>query len=273
MKVTLLGTGCPPPNPRRRGPATLLEAGAARFLVDAGSGVAVRLQQAGQRVGELRRVLLTHLHSDHVIDLGHLVLTRWIVGENAPLEVYGPAGTADHVERLLALWAWDVEVRRAHMEEREPPRVRVTEIEAGVVLREAGVTVTAFPVEHAPVKPAFGFRFDGAGRSVAISGDTRPCESLVRHAREVDLLVHECTDAVHAAWMPGGGWPSREAKVRALAAYHTSPDEVGEVARRAGARTLVLTHLMPGSEPADLAARAARQFAGRIVVGEDLLEV
>jgi ribonuclease Z len=160
----------------------------------------VQLHRAGIRPSQLHRVLLTHLHSDHVIDLGHLVLTRWIVGEYVPLEVLGRAGTAAHVERLLALWAWDVEVRRAHMYEREPPRVRVTELEEGVVLARDGLRVTAFLVEHEPVKPAFGFRFDGPGRRVVISGDTRPSENLIRHAQQVDLLIHECTDMTHAAW-------------------------------------------------------------------------
>ena len=273
MQATLLGTGCPPPNPSRRGPATLVRAGAEILLVDAGSGVAVQLQRAGVRTSQLRTVLLTHLHSDHVIDLGHLVVTRWIVGENAPLEVLGPAGTAAHVERLLALWSWDVEVRRAHMHDREPPRVAVTEIEEGRVLEREGLSVTAFLVEHEPVKPAFGFRFETRDRRVVISGDTRPAANLVRHARDVDLLIHECTDMTHAAWTPGCGWPTREAKVRDLQAYHTSPDEVGEVAARAGARHLVLTHLMPGSDPADLLTRARRQFGGPITVGEDLAEL
>jgi ribonuclease Z len=270
VKVTLLGTGCPPPNPARRGPATLVQSGAAALLVDVGSGVAAQLLRAGIRPSALHRVLLTHLHSDHVIDLGHLVLTRWIVGENAPLEVLGPAGTAAHVERLLALWAGDIEVRRIHMHEREPPRVRVTEIEEGPILAADGVRVTAFLVEHEPVKPAFGFRIEGDGRRVVISGDTRPCENLIRHAHEADLLVHECTDMTHAAWTPGCGWPSREAKVRDLQAYHTGPDDVGEVAAEARARHLVLTHLMPGSEPADLVARTRRRFGGPIAVGEDL---
>jgi ribonuclease Z len=273
MQITLLGTGCPPPNPSRRGPAILVRAGGDSLLVDAGSGVAVQLQRAGMRTSQLRTVLLTHLHSDHVIDLGHLVLTRWIVGENAPLEVLGPAGTAAHVERLLALWSWDIEVRRAHMHDREPPRVAVTEITEGLVLEREGLSVVAFPVDHEPVKPAFGFRFDTPGRRVAISGDTRPCESLVRHARDVDVLIHECTDMTHAAWTPGCGWPTREAKVRALQAYHTSPDEVGEVAAQARARHLVLTHLMPGSEPADLLARARSHFSGPITIGEDLAEL
>jgi ribonuclease Z len=273
MTVTLLGTGCPPPNPRRRGPATLVQAGDERLLVDAGSGVGAQLIAAGVAVADVPRVFLTHLHSDHVIDLGHLVLTRWIVGENAPLAVFGPAGTRAHVERLLALWEWDIEVRRGHMHDREPPRVAVTEIEEGRVYRSDRLTVTAFAVEHEPVKPAYGFRIEADGRRVVVSGDTRPCENLVRHARGADILVHECTDATRTRWTPGCGWPTREAKVRDLASYHTGPDEVGRVAAQAGAGTLVLTHLMPGSEPADLAARAARDFAGPIVVGEDLMEV
>jgi len=273
VKLTLLGTGCPPPNPARRGPATLVCLGDGALLVDAGSGVAVQLLRAGIRPSHINHVLLTHLHSDHVIDLGHLVLTRWIVGENTPLTVLGPAGTRDHVDRLLALWAWDVAVRRAHMPEREPPLVAVTEIDEGVVLERDGLRVTAFLVEHEPVKPAFGFRFDSRDSRAVISGDTRPCENLIRYARDVDVLVHECTDMTHAAWSPGCGWPTREAKVRDLQAYHTGPDEVGEVAVAARARHLVLTHLMPGSEPADLAARARRRFAGRITIGEDLAEL
>jgi ribonuclease Z len=273
VTVTLLGTGCPPPNPRRRGPATLIAEGGARLLVDAGSGVAAQLHQAGVRVVDLHHVFLTHLHSDHVVDLGHLVLSRWISGQNGTLAVFGPAGTRVHVERLLALWEWDVAVRRSHMHDREPPRVTVTEIAEGEVTRVGAVGVTAFEVGHEPVKPAFGFRFDGPERRVVISGDTRPCESLVRHARGADLLIHECTDTTQVSWTPGCGWPSREAKVRDLAAYHTGPDEVGAVAARAAVPALVLTHLMPGSMAADLVARAARAFSGRVVVGEDLLQV
>ena len=87
---------------------------------------------------------------------------------------------------------------------------------------------------------------------------------------EADLLIHECTDMTYAAWTPGCGWPTREEKVRDLQAYHTSPDEVGAVAAEARARRLVLTHLMPGSEPANLIERARACFTGPITVGEDL---
>ena len=149
-------TGSPPPNPKRRGPSTLLSLGAERFLVDAGSGVGVQLVQAGVRPYDWPRVFITHHHSDHVIDLGHLLITRWIVGQNAPLEIWGPAGTKRQMDKLLDYLHWDVEVRRSHMVDRKPPAVTVTEIEEGQIMQAGGVTVSAFLVEHDPVKPAFG---------------------------------------------------------------------------------------------------------------------
>lgn len=165
MHATLLGTGAPPPNPLRRGPATLMALGTQRFLVDAGSGVGAQLVQAGVRPYDWPPIFITHHHSDHTIDLGHLIVTRWIVGQNAPLEVFGPAGTRRQVDKLLDYLHWDIEVRREHMHERRPPTVQVTEIEEGRVLQREGVTVAAFLVEHDPVKPAFGYRFEGGGRS------------------------------------------------------------------------------------------------------------
>lgn len=273
MRVILLGTGCPPPNPARRGPAMLVSTDAEPLLVDCGSGVAAQLAQAGVLAFDLHRILITHLHSDHVIDLGHLVITRWILGQNAPLQVWGPAGTKRHVEKALDLLEWDIEVRREHMEGRGGPEVRVTEIDEGEVLRVGEVRVTTFLVDHAPVAPAFGFRFDGGGRSVVVSGDTRPCDNLIRHARGADVLIHECTEATKTSWVPGCGWPTREAKVAALASYHTQPDQVGKVAAQTGVKTLVLYHLMPASDAAELFTAASRDFAGKVVVGEDLREV
>jgi ribonuclease Z len=273
VRAVLLGTGAPPPNPGRRGPATLLSLGDERFLVDAGSGVGAQLIQAGVRAYDWPRVLITHHHSDHVIDLGHLLITRWIVGQNAPFEVWGPAGTRRQVEKLLDYLAWDVEIRRAHMHARRPPEVRVTEIEEGKILEAGGVTVSAFLVDHDPVKPAFGYRFEGGGRSVVVSGDTRPSENLVRWSRGVDCLIHECCEMARTSWFPDCGWPTLEDKVKDLASYHTQPDQLGRVAREARPGTLVVTHLMPGSVPEELRAAAARDFTGPIVVGEDLLEV
>src|SRR6266478_2032987 len=108
MRTILLGSGWPPLNPRRRAPPTLVVVGDADgFLVDAGSGVGVQLVQAGAPPYDWPPVFITHHHSDHTIDLAHLIITRWIVGQNAPFEVYGPAGTARQIDKLLDYMHWD----------------------------------------------------------------------------------------------------------------------------------------------------------------------
>ncbi len=274
MRAILLGTGAPPPNPKRRGPSTLVTlGGSTHFLVDAGSGVGVQMVQAGLRPYDWPAVFITHHHSDHTIDLGHLLITRWIVGQNTPFEVYGPAGTRRQMDKLLDYLHWDIEVRRGHMIDREPPAVRVTEIEEGKILDRDGMQISAFLVEHDPVKPAYGYRFDGEGRSLVISGDTRPCENLMKWSHGVDVLIHECCEMARTSWTPGCGWPTVEEKIRDLASYHTQPDEIGRVAEGARPKRLVMTHLMPGSEPGELKGAAEKYFRGPVVVGDDLLEV
>jgi ribonuclease Z len=275
MRAILLGTGAPPPNPKRRGPSTLVTlGGSTHFLVDAGSGVSVQMVLAGLRPYDWPPVFITHHHSDHTIDLGHLLITRWIVGQNTPFEVYGPAGTRRQMDKLLDYLHWDIEVRRGHMIDREPPAVRVTEIEEGKILDRDGMQISAFLVEHDPAKPAFGYRFDGEGRSLVISGDTRPCENLMKWSHGVDVLIHECCEMARTSWTPGCGWPTVEDKIRDLASYHTQPDEIGRVAEGARPKRLVMTHLMPGSEPGELKEAAEKYFrGGPVVVGDDLLEV
>jgi ribonuclease Z len=273
MRAVLLGTGSPPPNPKRRGPSTLLALGDEKFLVDAGSGVGVQLVQAGVRPYDWPRVLITHHHSDHIIDLGHLLITRWIVGQNAPFEVWGPAGTKRQMDKLLDYLDWDIEIRRHHMIKRDPPRVNVTDIEEGKIFETGGVTVSAFNVDHDPVKPAVGYRFEGGGRSVVISGDTRPSENLIRWSEGVDCLIHECCEMTRTSWYPDCGWPSIEEKIKDLASYHTQPEDIGRVAAAVKPGKLVITHMMPGSVPAELHAAAKRHFAGPVTIGEDLLEV
>jgi ribonuclease Z len=272
LHVQLLGTGAPPPNPRRHGPATMLTLGDERFLVDAGSGVGVQLVRAGVRPYDWPRVFITHHHSDHVVDLGHLIGTRWIVGQNAPFEVWGPAGTKRQMEKLFDYLRWDFEVRRQHMHDRALPELAVTEIEEGRLAEVGGVTISAFLVEHDPVKPAYGYRFEGGGRAVVISGDTRPCENLIRWSYRADCLVHECCEMAKTSWYPGCGWATKEDKIRDLAGYHTQPDQLGAVAKEAKARQLVVNHLMPESVPDELRDQIARDYAGPIIIGEDLLE-
>ena len=273
LRVQLLGTGSPPPNPKRRGPATLLSLGEEHFLVDAGSGVGAQLVQAGLRPYHWPRVFITHHHSDHVIDLAHLLVTRWITGQNAPFEIWGPAGTRRQMEKLMDYLQWDLEVRRHHMQQRALPELRVTEIDEGRLGVIGDVTVSAFLVEHDPVKPAFGYKFEGGGRTVVISGDTRPAENLIRWSYRADCLIHECCEMAKTSWFPGCGWETLEDKIRDLASYHTQPDQLGRVAKEAKAKQLVVTHLMPGSVPDELRELIAGDFPGPTTIGEDLLEV
>jgi ribonuclease Z len=164
LVVTLLGTGNPRPSPDRFGPSILVEAGAERLLVDAGRGCAMRLFEAGSArlLSGVTAVLLTHLHSDHVVGLPDLWLTGWIFGRDAPLEMYGPAGTGQLAAGLRQAYAFDVRMRR-DVDERLPaagadPTAR--DVEPGVVLDRGGVRVTAFAVDHRPVAPAYGYRVD-----------------------------------------------------------------------------------------------------------------
>lgn len=273
MRVTLLGTGVPNPNPQRRGPSQIVTAGGERFLVDAGSGVVCQLVSSGMAPESVDQILITHHHSDHNIDLGHFLLTRWIFGDDSPLHVWGPRGTQRFVDDLLRLHDYDIQVRRALQRGRPGPKVEVHEIEEGMIYRSPGVTITAFLVEHLPVEPALGFRFDGDGRSIALSGDTRPCANLVERCRGVDVLVHECVDVARLDIPRGFHGGSRAEREKVLASLHTLPDQVGKVAAEAGAKTLVTSHMVPATAPDELRGVIARDFPGRIIVGEDLMEI
>jgi ribonuclease Z len=275
MRVTLLGTGCPVVSLERFGPATLVETDAARILVDCGSGVTQRLLAAGCPGRDLDLVLLTHLHSDHLVDLFQLIVSSWHQGRDRPMRICGPRGTRAYADGLMTLWRAELDQRIAH--EKRPStaalEVEVAEIADGWSLQVADLTVQAFAVDHEPVKNAFGFAFQadtpaGAKRAV-ISGDTRPCESLERAARDCDLLVHEVF--VHREMPVVPGVRSAET-VENVAGYHTLSSEVGKLAARCGARALVLTHFVPPAADRDaLLAEVAADYTGPLAIGEDLM--
>jgi ribonuclease BN (tRNA processing enzyme) len=270
--VTLLGTGCPQVHPHRFGPASLVRAGKRSYLVDCGSGVTQRMAAAGLSGAHLDALLLTHLHSDHLVDLYQLVISSWHQGRNRPQRIFGPAGTRDFALAVMEAWrkerelriAWECRPSTAGLE------LEITEFEEGVLLEAGGLRVSAFEVDHGPVKPAFGFLFETDDARVAFSGDTTVCDRLVSAARDVDLLVHEVF--VHRE-MAQGRMRSEQGLAN-VAAYHTLSSEVGEVAKRAGAGMLLLNHLVPVELNRDALLReVSANFAGPVVVGEDLLSV
>jgi len=267
MEVVLIGTGFPRPDPDRAGPSTAVRVGDRVYLVDAGRGVMMRLAASGLNWRSITRVFLTHLHSDHTSGLPDLFTTTWIFDRETPLEVYGPQGVAPAMQGLERFFAADIRIRRDLTEKNAAAGARIAPhtIKPGVVYEDADVKITAFEVDHAPVKPAFGYRFDSHGRTVVISGDCRPTPELIRQARGADILVHE-------VYLPEFFDRHDDPEVAArLKRYHTSADEVGEIARDAKPKLLLLTHVIPTDGEAEILKRAARHFSGKIVVGKDLM--
>ena len=290
LHVALCGTGSPLPSPVRAGPCTVVIAGSHVFVVDAGEGASRNLNLMGLPLGRIEAVLLTHFHSDHIDGLGPLMMTRWTAGTNvAPLPVHGPAGVDRVVAGFDAAYGIDNGYRTAHHGPAIAPpggaggtAVPFALPEPGsgdtaIVLEEDGLKVTAIRVDHGPVKPAVGYRFDYKGRSVVISGDTAKSPSLIAAAKGADLLVHEALQPKLVGMMTAGldakGSKNLAQITRDIVNYHTAPEQAAEVAQAAGVRELVLNHIVPSIPsgffyPAFLGDAAAR-FAGPIVVGED----
>lgn len=273
MHLNLLGTGCPQVDSDRFGPAALVRTDDAVLLFDVGSGVTQRLASAGTKGAEVDLLLLTHLHSDHVIDLYQLIVSSWHQGRERPQRIVGPPGTRAFVDATMALWREERELRIAH--ERRPSTtaltVEVEEIEDGWTTTLGGTILRAVQVDHQPIPYALGFIVERAGHKLAISGDTRYCPALIEAARGADLLLHECF--VHAEMQPVPGVRSAET-VNAVASYHTLSSEVGKVATEAGVAALALTHFVPTQFDKDaLLAEIRADYAGPILVGEDLMAI
>jgi len=267
--VVLLGTGNPRPEPDASGPATAVVVGARVFLVDAGPGVERRLAAAHLPIDGVTALFITHLHSDHTLGLPDLIFTSWVMGRKQPLAAYGPHGLRQMTDHLVAAWAEDIEVRTNGLEKRTPGgyRVDVHEIRPGVAYDSGGVRVTAFLVEHGTWREAYGYRVDAPGRSVVVSGDTKPSENLVRAAAGADVLVHEVYPEPRTAPNPteSATWPTY------MGDFHTSDVELGQLAARIRPKLLILTHIIRrGATDEELLANVRKSFSGRAVVAHDL---
>lgn len=275
LQVTLLGTGNPRPSLDRFGPSTLIEAGTQRVLLDVGRGVSQRLFEVGQRdaLTSIDLVVFSHLHSDHVVGLPDLWLTAWVFGRARPWTIVGPQGTADMSRHLEAAYAADIGIRS---KDEGFPRAGATlearDVAPGVVYERDGLKVTAFLVDHGPeAKPAFGYRFDYAGRSAVVSGDTRVSESLVEHAAGADVVVHEVVSPeveMRRAQVQGARALER------IVARHTSPEQAGELFARIKPRLAVFSHIVPSPTTAeDLIGPTRRTYKGPLSIGYDLMTI
>jgi ribonuclease Z len=260
LRVAVCGSGSPMADPDRAPACNLVFAGGEIFVVDIGPGSWSRASRWQIPAGQVSAVLLTHFHSDHIGDMGEVNLQSWVSGRPKPLAVYGGPG----VERVVAgyneAFAMDRTHRIAHHgADFLVPELGILEAHpiAGVthgsgsvvVLERNGLKITAFSVDHQPIEPAFGYRFDYKGRSVVFSGDTHKSADLAIAAKGADVLIHEAMakDAVNVmeASAKSHGRKRIEKILYDILDYHASPRDAAETAAAAGVPTLVLSHLIP----------------------------
>jgi len=271
IQVVLLGTGSPIPDPNRAGPATLVRSGGVNLLVDCGRGVLMRAAAAGTSAAALDALLLTHLHSDHCTDLGDIITTRWITTfEPTPLPVYGPVGSAQVIDGVLASLELDIGYRLEHHEDlTAAPDVQVHELAGDESLAIGGLRVVVAPTEHRPASPSIAYRIENDDHAVVLAGDTLPCDGLDRLSAGADVLVHTVIRADLIEQIP-------LQRLQDVCDYHSTVAQAAQTAARGKVGRLVLTHCVPPLQPeqaGEWAAIAAEHFDGVIDVADDLSEV
>ncbi|MGH6787618.1 MAG: MBL fold metallo-hydrolase [Novosphingobium sp.] len=268
LHAYVCGSGSPMPDAARAGPCLAVLAGDKAFVFDAGAGSIRKLGRMGFPMDKLQAAFLTHLHSDHFDGLGELLLQAWIAGgRSAPLPVYGPEGTDRLIAGLMMTYEADKGFRIAHHGPAiarpggfggEPHVIAFDQTDTdadGVVYQGGGVTIRAVEVDHAPIAPAFGYRIDYKGRSIVISGDTVYSAPLEYTAKGADLLVHEALNKRMVARLGAAlAWRGRKDTAQIMTDiqnYHATPEDAARLAKAAGVKTLLLTHLVP-APPAKL---------------------
>lgn len=272
IKVILLGTaGGPPVRLNQYQTTTLVEANGERLLFDCGRGVLLRLAQAGVPTESVTKLFLTHLHSDHVIDIPDLLLSPWAArtARHVPLQVWGPNGTVRMMQHLEEAFAFDIHIRRDIDEKFSPEGIKTIahDIEQGVVYQEGGLKVTAFLVDHGPVKPAFGYRVDFAGHSVLLSGDTRPSNNLVQFGKGVDVVIHEALDP---ELFKADDSQQSQQQEKAILGHYTTPEQAGLIFSRIKPKLAVFSHVQASPT---IVNKARKTYSGPMELGEDLMVI
>lgn len=269
----MLGSGNPNADPDRSGPAVAVVTGGKAYLVDCGPGVVRRAAAAetkdkipALKAAELKIVFITHLHSDHTLGYPDLIFSPWVLGRHEPLEAYGPLGLKKMTDHIEKAWAEDIQVRRRGLEQANATgyKVNVHEIAPGVIYRDQNVIVTAIPVKHGIWKQAFGYKFETKDRKVVISGDTTPTDEIVKACDGCDVLLHEVYNP-HGKELNDPHW--REY----FRTFHTSPAELGDIARRAHPKLLVVYHeSLEGLAVSDLLEQIGKEYSEKWVSAKDL---
>lgn len=280
-KLVLLGTAAGPvPGRTRKMTSHVMLSNGSAYVLDCGMGVTDQFARTGIPFSSLKSIFITHHHADHNIEYGPLLIVGWIQGLPLDVRAFGPPPLKQMTEDFMRAYKQTVDFWAEDFQMKPLTSVNVQEISAaGPVTQDDNVKVTAILVEHPPVKPALAYRFDFKDRAIAFSGDTAPLEAVATMAKGADVLVHETmyVPAVekYIKDQIAQGRPVKfEAFMAHMKADHTSSEDVGRIAQKAGVKTLVLSHLTPAIDSiSDDTWRepAAKYFKGEIIVGKDLM--
>jgi ribonuclease BN (tRNA processing enzyme) len=272
-QVVMLGSGTPVPDPERSGPAVAVVVNGRAYLVDCGPGVVRQAAKAAKKDGiaafippKLDIVFITHLHSDHTLGYPDLIFSPWVMERPVRLEAYGPHGLKNMTAHIEQAWEEDIRVRREGLEQANATgyKVDVHEISPGVVYNDENVKVTAFAVKHGSWKEAYGYKFETKDRKIVISGDTAPTDEVVKACDGCDLLLHE-------VYNPNGKQMQIAHWNEYFRFFHTSPAQLGDIARRAHPKLLVVYHeVLLGLPEEDLASQIKSNYSGQWVSARDL---
>ncbi len=273
MELTLLGTGCPSVDHKRFGPSNLVSTKTAKILIDCGSGITQRLNELKVSSANIDALLFTHLHSDHAVDLYQLIISSWHSYRIKPWKIYGPQGTKKFVNKIMDAWADERKLRISY-EARASAKafdIEVIEFKALGNFKIKDLQIKYFEVDHKPVKFAYGFCFIHKNKKLTISGDTRPCENLMKYAQKSDVLLHEVFiegEIIEINKM------RTQKTMHNVQSYHTTSSQVGKVAFISRAKKLVLTHFVPTKfNKKNLKKVIKKDFGKDPIIGEDLMTI
>ena len=273
MELTLLGTGCPSVDHKRFGPSNLVSTKKVKILIDCGSGITQRLHELKVSSADIDALFFTHLHSDHAVDIYQLIISSWHSYRTKPWKIYGPKGTKKFVKKIMDAWADERKLRISY-ESRASTKafdVQVTEFKSIGNIKIKDLNIKYFEVDHKPVKFAYGFCFTNKNKKLTISGDTRPCENLMKYAQQSDVLLHE-------VFIEGEIKEINKMRTQKtlhnVQSYHTTSSQVGKVAFIARAKKLVLTHFVPTRfNKNNLKKVVKKDFGKDPIIGEDLMTI
>ena len=273
MELTLLGTGCPKVDFKRFGPANLITTDKCKVLVDCGSGVTQRLDEINISTAKIDALLLTHLHSDHVIDIYQLIISSWHSYKVTPWKIFGPKGTKKFIKKIMDSWK-DERSQRIKYEARSSTaafKTNIKEFKSNGKINIKDLSINYFEVDHKPVKYAYGFNFFHNKKKLTISGDTRPCENIMKFAQKSDVLLHE---VFIDGELKNTNKMRTQKTLHNVRDYHTPSSVVGKIAKISRCKKLVLTHLVPTKFDENKLKKIVKDdFGKNPIIGHDLLKI